>query len=261
MKMGRLLASVVVTGAAALSAMAYAADMNTAQKQQIQAVVRDYIMSNPQVLVESLQGYQQKQMSQARDMMQKTQDSSPRFADALFHQANDPTVGSANAKITVVEFFDYQCPHCVDMTQVMDDLVASNPNVRVVFKEFPIRGPMSEYAAKAALAAKEQGKYFEFHKALMGSKQQPLTEDLILGFAKSTGLDIDKWKAAMNSPAVQQQLKANYKLAQELKLLGTPAIFIAKSNVSKASPATAIVFIPGQVDKAQMNQLIQKITQ
>lgn len=259
-KLTRMVASLAAAGLMMVNLTAQAADMSAAQKKQVQDVVRDYLVQNPDVIIQALQSYQQKQMDEAKKTIQKTQDTSPQFADALFHQASDPVAGNPNGKITVVEFFDYQCPHCVDMTPVVEGLIKSNPDVKVVFKEFPIRGPISEVATKAALAAKEQGKYFEFHKALMNSKQEPLTEDAIYQAAKSVGIDVDKLKAAMKSGNVDQQIKANYKLAQQLGLLGTPALFIAKSDVSKTSPATAIVFIPGQADSAQMNQAIDKVS-
>lgn len=257
MKLNRIMLGLAATSL--ITANAFAADMNATQKKQVQEVVRDYLVQNPEVVVQSLQVYQQKQMDQARQTMKKTQDDSPKFADALFHQASDPVAGNPNGKVTVVAFFDYQCPHCVEMTPVLDKLVKSNPDVKIVFKEFPIRGPISEVAARAALASNQQGKYFEFHQGLMESKVEPLTEDAIFNIAKSIGLDVDKLKAAMKSGNVDQAIKANYKLAQQLKLLGTPAFFIAKSDVSAKSPSSAIIFVPGQIDEAQMNQAIQQV--
>ncbi|MDX1902252.1 MAG: DsbA family protein [Gammaproteobacteria bacterium] len=235
-----------------------AADMNSAQKQQVQGVVHDYIVQNPEVIVESLQSWQQKQMMAS---VQQTQNSSLQYADQIFHQSNDPVAGNPKGKVTVVEFFDYQCPHCVEMSPIFDNLVKNNPNVRVVFKEFPIRGPASEVAARAALAAAGQGKYLELHNALMDvAGKAPLTEEIIYKTAGKVGLDVDKLKVAMKSSAINDQIKANYQLAQNLKLMGTPAIFIAGSNVNAKSPASAIVFIPGQVDADQLNKNIQKVS-
>lgn len=260
MKLARIVASMAAAGLVMINMTAQAADMSAVQKKQVQDVVREYLMQNPDVIIQALQSYQVKQMDQAKKTIQKTQDTSPQYTDSLFHQANDPIAGNPNGKITVVEFFDYQCPHCVDMTPVIDGLIKNNPDVKIVFKEFPIRGPISEVASRAALAAKEQGKYFELHKGLMETKQEPLTEDAIYKIAQSVGLDVEKLKTAMKSSVVDQQLKANYKLAQQLQLMGTPAFFIAKSTVSKTSPSTAILFIPGQVDANQMNQAIDKIS-
>src|SRR5689334_12549783 len=76
--------------------------------------------------------------------------------NALFHQNSDPVAGNPKGKVTVVEFFDYQCSHCMTMAPVIEAIIKNNPNVRVVFKDFPIRGPVSEFAAKAALAANKQ---------------------------------------------------------------------------------------------------------
>src|SRR3990167_1344245 len=260
MKLRQMIVSLIAASLVLCSINAQAADMSAAQKKQIQDVVRDYLIKNPDVILQALQVYQQQQMEQAKKVIQKTQDASPQYADALFHQANDPVAGNPQGKVTVVEFFDYQCPHCVEMTPVIEELIKNNSDVRIVFKEFPIRGPVSELAARAALAAKDQGKYFELHKAMMESKQ-PLTEDSIYTIAQSIGIDVAKLKTAMKSNSVDQQIKATYKLAQQLQLLGTPAFFIAKTNINKTSPSSSIVFIPGQVDAGQMNQVIVKISQ
>lgn len=231
------------------------ADMN---KQQVQNVVHDYLIQNPDVVVQSLQAWQQKQMS---DTITKTQNSSVKLANEIFHQSNDPTAGNANAKVTVVEFFDYQCPHCVDMHPIFDDLVKKNSGVRVVFKEFPIRGPASDTAAKVALAAQEQGKYLEFHNALMAEAQKvPLTDDIIYAVAGQVGLNMKQLKDAVKSKEIDQKIKANYQLAQQLQLMGTPAIFIANSNITPNSPASAVIFVPGQVSAKQLNTEITKIS-
>ncbi len=260
MKLSRIVASLAAAGFMMANMTASADDLSATQKKQIQGVVKDYLVQNPEVVVESLQVYQQKQMEEAKKTIEQTQSTSAQYADALFHQSNDPTAGNPKGKVTVVEFFDYQCPHCVEMTPVIEGLIQKNPDVKVVFKDFPIRGMASELAAKAALAAQEQGKYFELHKALMESKQQPLTEEIIYALAQTAGLDVDKLKTAMKSDKVNQQIKANYKLAQQLKLLGTPAIFVAKSDITKTSPASAVVFIPGQVDAGQIDQIIDKVS-
>lgn len=260
MKATHVLKSLAIASIITFSGTALAAnDMSAAQRQQIEGVVRDYLVKNPDVVVQALQAFQQKQMEEARKTMEKTQASAPKFADGLFHSTKDPVAGNPNGKVTVVEFFDYQCPHCIEMTPIIDALVKANPEVRVVFKEFPIRGPASEVASKAALAAQMQGKYFELHKALMAANRV-LTEEDIMKIAQTVGLDVEKLKTDMKSDAVTQQIKDNYKLAQSLQLIGTPAFFIAKSNVTATSPSTSVVFIPGQVDKQQMDDAVKKVS-
>lgn len=259
-----VLAAGITTGVLSLSQRSFAADtvqpMTPAQQKQIEDVVRNYLVKNPEVIVESLQTLQQKQMEQARKTIQKTQETAPKFADALFHQTNDPVIGNPAGKVTLVDFFDYQCPHCIKMTPVLEDIIKNNPDVRIVFKEFPIRGPVSEYASKVALAAKIQGKYFEFYKALMqqAANQQQLTEDVILKAAQSVGLNMDQLKADMKSDAIAQQIKSTIKLAQDLQLLGTPAIFVAKTDIKNNAAPSSITFVPGQVDQVQLLEIIKK---
>lgn len=261
MKMKPFLMNIITIAALGMTAAIAAPAMDPAQQKQVETVVREYLVKNPEVIVESLQTLQQKQMQQAHKTMEKTQTNAPKYADALFHRATDPMAGNANGKVTVVEFFDYQCPHCVDMTPVIEGLIKSNPDVRIVFKEFPIRGPMSELASRAALAANLQGKYLEFHKGLMQSqaKQEAISESSLLKIAQAAGLNTDKLKADMKGEAVSQQIKATVKLATDLQLMGTPALFIAKSTITNNASPTEVVFIPGQVGQDQLQEVIAKV--
>lgn len=229
------------------------ASVTPQERAKIEAVVHQYILQKPEVLVEALQILQQRQYQEAEKTVKSTQASANSFANALFHQPNDPVAGNPQGKITVVEFFDYQCPHCLDMAPVIESIIKANPDVRIVFKDFPIRGPMSETAAKAALAANLQGKYYQLNHALLTSKQQPLTEAIIFAAAQNAGLDVNKLKADMNSAAVAKQLQANIKLAQSLKLFGTPAIFVGTTNGN-----TNIKYSPGQLNQNQLQDLINK---
>jgi protein-disulfide isomerase len=234
---------------------------NDTQKKQIETVVHDYIIGNPEVVVQSLQNFQQKQMDQAQKMMDKTRQLAPKFATDIFKKANDPMAGNPNGKITLVEFFDYQCPHCTHMKPVLEDMIKANPDLRVVYKEFPIRGPVSEAASKAALAAKNQGKYNELHNVLMDmASKGPLTEEIIYSSATTAGLDVNKLKADMQSPAITDQIKANMNLGKNLILMGTPAFFIAKSYVKPIGNPDTIAFIPGFVDSGNLQVIITQIS-
>ena len=262
MKINKLLSGMVVAGLLTANVVWSAANndaMTPQQKKQIESIVREYLIQNPEVVVESLQVFQNKQMQEARQTAKKTQDNSVKFANQLFHQSTDPIAGNPSGAVTVVEFFDYQCPHCIEMAKTMDEVIKTDKNLRVVLKEFPIRGPMSEFAARAALASQKQGKYVEFHNALMVSTQQPLTESIIFDIAKSVGLNTDQLKKDMGDKSVDAQIKANYKLAQDLQLMGTPVLFVAKSTISSTSPAEAIIFIPGRVEEPQLIEVINKV--
>ncbi len=261
MKINRILGSIVLATLGMLGAVVcYSANVSPTQKAQIEEVVKNYLMQNPEVIVQAVQGLQQKQIEQAKKSIQKTQETVTKYVPQIFGQATDPSVGNTKGTVVMTEFFDYQCPHCVAMTPVVEALVKSNSQLKVVFKEFPIRGPVSELAARTALAANLQGKYFEFHKALIAASQR-LSEDVIYSTAKAVGLDVDKLKADAESAAIKKQVKDNIELAQNLSLIGTPAFFVAKASIVKdATPdPKGIAFIPGQIDQSELAKVIDKI--
>lgn len=231
------------------------------QDKQSEEMIRNYILKHPEVLVQSLEMYQQQQISQTKQTFEKIQNTAPKFADRLFHQGSDPVGGNPNGKITIVEFSDYQCPHCIEMTSTLEDLVKKNNNLRIIFKEFPIRGPSSELATRAALAAQKQGKYYEIHNALMQSKTQPLTEAVILDIAKANGLNVEQLKKDMQDKSIDQKIQENYQLAKDMQLMWTPIFFIAKTDVNNSAKPQQIIFIPGRVESAQLLDAISKINQ
>lgn len=174
----------------------------------------------------------------------------------LLHKSGDPVAGNPKGSVTVVEFFDYQCSHCMNMAPTISAIISSNPNVRWVFKELPIRGAMSQVASRAALAANMQGKYYSFNHALL-TTNQPLTEEFILQTAKENRLNISKLKNDMNSARISAQIKANFALASKLGVEGTPAFFIAKTN---AANDAEINFQLGEMSQSQLQTAIDKAT-
>lgn len=174
--------------------------------------------------------------------------------DSLFHSSHDPVGGNPNGKVTIVEFFDYQCAHCINMASTMQSISKNHPDVRIVFKEYPIRGPMSELASRAALAANMQGKYTRFNHALLTTNEN-LNENSILAIAKANGLDVKKLKTDMNSPQVKDIIKANFALAKELGIAGTPAFFIGKTNAANTEDVS---FVLGEMTQADIQKAIQK---
>lgn len=255
--MKRLTKILISLGAVGFAASTFAADMsasanvNPAERAKIESVVHDYLLKNPEIIVQAIQQMQQKQYQEAEQSVKKTQSIAGNFANALFHQNGDPVAGNPQGDVTMVEFFDYQCPHCVDMAPIVGEIIKANPNVRVVFKEFPIRGPMSETAARAALAANMQGKYYDFMHAVL-TNQGDLNQDAIMKIAKNVGLNIDQLKKDMNSDTVKKQLQANMKLGQDLKLFGTPALFIGKTS------GNTINYFPGAASSQQLQDMIDK---
>ena len=221
------------------------------QVQQIQQVVHDYLVNNPEVLVEVSNALQQKQLT---TITSQVETAVPKYVDQIF-QANDrPVLGNPKGNITMVEFFDYQCPHCKVMTSIVDSLIKANPNLKVIFAEWPIFGPNSKYAAEAALASLEQGKYHAFHTALI-NKGYPLDKNTVLKLAKSVGLDTNKLQKDMQNTAIDQQLQANFELAKETGIirLGTPAFIIGNVDKNKFR------FVPGQIDQGTLQNAIDQV--
>lgn len=210
------------------------------QKNDIRNTVREYILENPQVIVEALETIQ----SQQRHSDGRRQQSAVvARADQLFRSRSDPSVGDPKATVTVVEFFDYQCPYCRRMAQQLAELNKEDPDLRIVYKEFPVFGPASTLAARAALGAARQGKYEEFHLALMGIRGAP-SERAIFRAAERIGLDAGRLRADMNSPNAQRIFQRNSQLAQELGIRGTPAFVIGDQ------------VIPGAIEIRRLRELI-----
>ncbi len=175
--------------------------------------------------------------------------------NALFH-GNDPVAGNPKGNVTIVEFFDYQCGHCINMASVIQSVIRSDRNVRVVFKEFPIRGAASELASRAALAANLQGKYYALSHALL-TTSDPLTEATVFSIAQAQGLNINKLKKDMQSPYVSNIIAANKKLAAQLGIPGTPAFFIGKTN---ATDTNDVKYELGELSSYTLQKTIKQLS-
>lgn len=175
-------------------------------------------------------------------------------AHASFQNLTAPSAGNPDGKVTLVEFFDYRCSHCARMAPVMESLIKTNPNLRIVFIDYPVLGQVSELAARAAIAADKQGKYFEFNQALLQS-HQGITEGAILQTAKVVGLNVEKMERDMASDAVTQQLEANVSLAQQFHVDGTPAFIVGRTNAADSKNYSVFY---GEATKGELETAIQK---
>lgn len=171
---------------------------------------------------------------------------------ALFHHPNDPVAGNPKGSITVVEFFDYQCAHCSTMSKTISAVIRSNPNVRFVFKETPVNGPLAEYATRATLAAAKQGKYLQLSHALLASRYA-LTKQRVLSIAKANGLDIEKLTKAMFEPSITNEIKGNHQLWRNLRLRGTPTFFIGRTNTNSFND---LQYIMGEMSYQELQSAI-----
>jgi len=144
---------------------------------------------------------------------------------AILHDSSSPVLGNPRGDVAVVEFFDYTCPFCKAVEPRLETLFRSDKGVKVILKEFPILTPESLIATKAALASVKQGKYTQFHLALMAYKGQ-LTDSVIFDTAKSVGLDVDRLRQDMAAPKVTDEIIANFNLARSLRIFQTPGFIV-----------------------------------
>ena len=228
------------------------------QTTQIEQIVHHYLVQHPEVLVEASETLRQQEVAkeQARGVQ-----GAQKNIDALFGPGNALIGGNPKGTTTLVEFFDYQCMHCRDMATTIEDLTKSHPDLRVVFKDFPIYGPASMAAVSATFAANKQNKYYEFHNALLTSGE-PLTQKTILSIAKKQGLNTDLLQKDMRSQdaALKSMITDNFKLVQALGLIGTPAFVLAKTDIVN-DPKLPIEFFPGAVPKEALDNAINKLSQ
>jgi protein-disulfide isomerase len=194
--------------------------------------VHDYLKRHPEAVAEALQSFQEKQ-EQARDAA--AQAAIGTETDKLYHDAASPVVGNPNGKETLVEFFDYSCHYCKQIHPDLQTLLKDDHDLKIIYKDFPILGPGSVLAAKAALAAKMQDKYVPMHDALLDFKGQ-FDDTAIQQIASNVGLDYTKLKTDMDSPAVSQQISDNMALADKLNIHGTPSMIINHQFVGGALP-------------------------
>ena len=205
--------------------------------------VRSYLLEHPEVLQETQLALQAKE---AEASVEETNQAAAANAGLLAPDARDPAFGPANAKVTVVEFFDFRCPGCKAVAHDYRALMAAHPEVRFVFKDWPIldRGDdiTSQYAARAALAAHQQGKYLEVYDALM--TERALSIEAIDAILAAHGVDMARAKAAIAAPDTTRHIADIHTTAAALRLRGTPTFFIN----GKASPG---------IDPAEIAKLIE----
>lgn len=241
--------AVAMTSPAAMAAAA----MSPEQKVEVEKIVHDYLVSNPEVLVEASQALQQKQQ---QNVQQQAKAAIFENAEQLFG-GTLAVLGNPKGSVTMVEFFDYQCIHCKKMAPTIAALIKKDSNLRVIYKEFPIFGKSSELASQAALAAAMQGKYMQMHDALLNVDKR-LDDKLVMATAKSIGLDMTKLQKDMESKEVANLLDANRQLAEKMHLMGTPAFIVASTPAGIFNAKSDPTFIPGAASEEALQDLIKK---
>ncbi len=203
---------------------------NDAQKRGIEQVVKDYLLQNPKILIEIQTALEQKM---AKEEAERTKTLVAENAKEIYRHPDAPVAGNPKGDITVVEFFDYNCGYCKRGFHNVRELIEKDKNVRVVFKELPILSKDSEDAAKVALAARAQGKYWELHQAMIESKGR-VTEAAALEMAGKLGLDVEKLKADKDGDAVKGELARVEALARKMGISGTPHFLVGSDAIGGA---------------------------
>ncbi|EAA2780539.1 DsbA family protein [Salmonella enterica] len=249
-----LIMSCLLASGAVTAAEKVAPAFTPEQEARIGEVARDYLLAHPEVLVEVSQKLQARQQEQQQQAMTA---AVVQNQAALINDKGTPSYGPDDAKVTVVEFFDYQCIYCARLAPELEKVIKANPQVRFVFKEFPIFGqrwPESVSAAKAGLQVWQQkgaDAYLKYHNAIYatGHNEGKLTDADISTAAKTVKFD------AGNAADVQGTLDSINTLAQQLGFGGTPALVVLPSV---GASMDNISVIPGFIQAADLQKAIDK---
>ena len=190
-------------------------------KQELDKIMYEYIMENPQVILDSVDKLRKKMEEDSKLDEGYLKENFMQFAN----NPNIPYMGSDTPKVIIIEFFDYNCGYCKKSLDAVKELLRTEYDLKISFRDYPILAPSSRTAAKAALAAKNQGKYFSFHSALM-SMQGNLNEDKIFTIANNLEMDIEKLKIDMQKDEIEEIIEDNESLARKLNIRGTPTFII-----------------------------------
>ncbi|MDE4193429.1 DsbA family protein [Phaeobacter gallaeciensis] len=207
---------------------------------RIKELVLEAIRENPEIVMEAVAILEQRQAGAQADAQARALDTQ---RELIENDPNAPVLGNPDGDVTVVEFFDYNCPYCRRVKPEVRALIDADPNIRLVYREWPILGDGSVFAAKAALAARKQGKYEDFHWAMMGNEGRA-EEASVLRVAEEVGLDIEQLRVDMDAPEVADHIATSMQLTQTLGFNGTPSFVIGDA------------LVPGFVETDQLAKLV-----
>jgi protein-disulfide isomerase len=211
-------------------APARAQDFSPGQKAGIEQIIHDYLMKNPEVLrdaIGELERRQQAEQTAARDRALSDN------AEALFRSTHQAVVGNPDGKITLVEFFDYNCGYCKKSLADVGRLMKENPDLRVVLKDFPVLGPGSLEAAQVEAAVRKQitgDKFWDFHQKVLGTRGQ-VGRAQVLAVAKDMGLDMSRLDRDMRDPDVRAGIAEVVGFGDKLALTGTPSWILGRDVI------------------------------
>jgi protein-disulfide isomerase len=244
----RLLALALAAGALAgpAASPASAQGFSEPQKEEIQRIIKEYLIGHPEVLQEAVSELEKRQAAVEAG---RAKEALSKHRDALFNSPRQVVLGDPQGQTTLVEFFDYNCGYCKRALDDMLTLMKGDPKLRIVLKEFPVLGPGSVDAAQVAVAVRMQDKsggkkYLEFHQKLLGNRG-PVDKARALAAAKDAGFDLARIEKDLQSPEVKATLEETMKLGEALGINGTPSYVVGDTVV------------PGAVGVAQLKQQIE----
>ena len=198
------------------------------ERADVETIVRDYLLANPDILIEMQTALEETQREQQRVAQGETIKAA---SDQIFNASYDGIVGNPQGSVTIVEFFDYNCGFCKRAMEDMEAMVANDPDLRFVLKEFPILGPDSQKAHVVSMAfrALAPEKYGAFHRALLGGGRAD--EAAAIEAALAQGVDEAALREEMKNPAITQAFGETYDLANRLAITGTPSYVVGDEVV------------------------------
>jgi len=209
-----------------------------AEKTEIEQIVKDYLLSNPEIILEMQTAIEERQ--RVAEEEQRTQ-ALAAAGDRIFNNPDDGVIGNANGDVTVVEFFDYNCSFCRRAHADLVTLKESDPKVRFVMKEFPILGPDSQAAHTVSMALQSVAPdlYGQFLDRLI-SDDERATEESAIVLARDLGVEEKALREAMTDPKIMGRVQETYELANLLNITGTPTYVIGNEVLSGAVGSAAI---------------------
>ncbi len=228
--------------AAGLTLPAWAEAPSVPAQPALDQAIEQYIRSHPEVIEQAMQSLEGKRQ---RGEKLRIRQAIATHQEELLRDPASPVSGNVNGDVTVIEFFDYRCGYCKRVASAVTQLQKDEPGVRVVYKDFPILGEVSVFGARAALAARGQGKHQAFHEAMLASENE-LTQEEVLAIAQRVGLDVKKLESDLQAPEWQTAIDRNHTLAKLLGISGTPG-FVVGGEV-----------YPGALELADLKALVAK---
>ena len=214
-------------------------DDKNINEQEIENIIKKYILENPEILIESLEKFTANQKEKEQKSFVNILNN---FYDTKVYESL-PRIGNMGSKLIIIEFVDYNCGYCKKTLSTISKLMKNFDNIQIVFIDYPILSESSEIAARASLAANEQNAYFEYHSILLNSTKS-INENILYKIAKELSLDIEKFKKDISSEKIKNNIIKNIKFANSLKIKGTPTFIIGKQ------------ILPGAYDYEKLKKII-----